>query len=117
MKNIVFFIIPLICFGCNKNHKTETGEEARILFSKSADLIKEYQQKLLQAKDSASLDSLSEQFEKKIIDINFSVSPETDLKLTEQENDSLYNLLSVIQNIKSNKLLEFSIIKKDTIQE
>ena len=88
----------------------------RQLFSQSAELLNDEIKNIFNMRDSLEVDSLHEALEKKLVDINFSYPPETDLLLTEQENDSLFKLLSVFRNIKEEKLKEFHINKTDTIE-
>lgn len=88
----------------------------RQLFSQSAEILNDEIKNIFNMRDSLEVDSLHEALEKKLVDINFSYPPETDLLLTEQENDSLFKLLSVFRNIKEEKLKEFHINKTDTIE-
>lgn len=88
----------------------------RQLFSQSAEILNDEIKNIFNMRDSLEVDSLHEALEKKLVDINFSYPPETDLLLTEQENDSLFKLLSHFRNIKEEKLKEFHINKTDTIE-
>ena len=88
----------------------------RQLFSQSAEILNDEIKNIFNMRDSLEVDSLHEALEKKLVDINFSYPPETDLLLTEQENDSLFKLLSLFRNIKEEKLKEFHINKTDTIE-
>ena len=88
----------------------------RQLFSQSAEILNDEIKNIFNMRDSLEVDSLHEALEKKLVDLNFSYPPETDLLLTEQENDSLFKLLSLFRNIKEEKLKEFHINKTDTIE-
>ena len=119
MKSITFLPVLLIFAfsSCGSKENKERNSEADDLFNKSVQTIIESTLKIKNASDSIEVDSISEAFEKRIIEINFSVSAETDLKLNEQENDSLYKLLNNFRNLKEEKLRELSISHNDTIPE
>ena len=101
--------------SCGNKKESRRSGDADVLFTQSVNLLNQITQQLTFAKDSLSVDSLSDLFEKKIVEINFSVSPETDLNLTEQENDSLSKLYRKYLSIKSTKLIEFSITYNDSV--
>ena len=107
-----FLVISMI--SCVKKENKEQNEDSQKLFEQSALLIKEFSEKIKTAQDSASVDSLSELFEKKLTQINFDFPAETDLKLSEQDNDSLFKLIRQYQNIKILKLSELE--KTDTLE-
>lgn len=108
-KNNFIFILGccgLFLLSCESREKKETRQFANQLFDKSVSLFLEYQQKYKSAPDSLAVDSLSEIFEKQLVEINFSFPPETDLKLTEEENDSLFELARKLILIKNERLKE-----------
>lgn len=108
----IFFL-----FSCHNKTLQDQREEARKLFEQSADLISQCIENVNNAKDSMEVSNVNEFFEKKITDINFSVPPKTDLKLSEQENDSLFKLLQIYKKTQIIKLKELSIIEIDSIDE
>lgn len=108
-------VILLSFYSCQKHENKDNSEEARELFNKSAFLINEFTDKIASAQDSLTVDSLQQLFEKRIVDLNFSFSPETDYKLTEEENDSIFYLMSRMKNITHLKLEEFSIQVPDSL--
>ena len=105
MKYLVF-LLPFLMITCSASEKTEEDREARQLFSQSAGLIKDFSLRIKNAPDSAAVDSLIDIFEKKITDINFNFPALTDLKQTEQENDSILNLINQLMFIRSSRLQE-----------
>lgn len=109
------FLLLFLFIACGKNNDSDNYEEARLLFSQSAELIIDTTQKIELSNDSSAIDSLSRLYEKKITDINFSIPPETDLKLTEQENDSLFKLMVNMQRTKEDKLKKLAESLPDTI--
>ena len=112
---IIFLIVCSFVISCGNKKESRRSGDADVLFTQSVNLLNQITQQLTFAKDSLSVDSLSDLFEKKIVEINFSVSPETDLNLTEQENDSLSKLYGKYLSIKRAKLIEFSITYNDSV--
>lgn len=111
-----FFFAGLLflLFSC-KNKEIDAREEAAgELFVKSAETLIDITEKINESKDSVEIDSLLTVYEKKITQINFACPPDTDLKLTEQDNDSLFHLIQILQETKQIKLKSFSINEKDT---
>ena len=103
--------ILLCCIGCKKEDSSENIDEARDLFNRSAQTIIYFISQIKQASDSLTIDSLNLAFEKNLIDINFSYPPQTDMKLTEHENDSLFKLMSDLKSISEKKLVYFKEIQ------
>lgn len=114
-KFIFIFPLLLLCISCHNNKENSDEEEARALFSQSVNLILEFTSKIKIATDSMQVDSLSEIFEKKITDINFRFPSNTDFKLTEQENDSLFHLMEIYRKEKNIKYNSLSIQSCDSI--
>lgn len=81
-------------FSSCGNVKTDNGEAmADQLFEKSANVIKGYTDSLANVADSATLRRLKDGFNEKMSKINFQFPADTDLKLSEEENDSLIRLI------------------------
>ena len=84
----------LLPFSSCGNVKTDNGEAmADQLFEKSANVIKGYTDSLANVADSATLRRLKDGFNEKMSKINFQFPADTDLKLSEEENDSLIRLI------------------------
>ena len=118
MKKFVFlFAFSLVLLSCNKKEEHSGSLEARELFNLSAETILDYIKSIPEAKDSADVDSLYNRFQKEVTDINFKFPPETDLKLTEQENDSLFVLLQRLNIVRKEKLESLVFNPNDSISE
>ena len=84
----------LLPFSSCGNVKTDNGEAmADQLFEKSANVIKGYTDSFANVADSATLRRLKDGFNEKMSKINFQFPADTDLKLSEEENDSLIRLI------------------------
>ena len=91
----IFFLSS--CVGKKSNSiPDESGE----LFKKSEQLIRLYIDSITTAKDSTSLINIINNFDSKITNLNYSFPPDTDLKMSEQENDSLIHLFKKLENAK-----------------
>lgn len=101
--------------ACEKKEVSDNSPEARELFNRSAALIIETTNSLQSAKDITELDSLNSTYEKRITDLNFQYPPQTDYKLTEEENDSLSRLMKRMEYMKKEKIREFEKQETDTI--
>lgn len=111
----IYLLMQLFMMGC-KRERIDQNDDASLLFDESAQVIIEYTDKIRAAQDSLSVDSLSEAFEKRIIDINFSFPGDTDLKLSEQDNDSLYSLLQTYLNVKKEVYRNLAISPVDSLE-
>lgn len=111
-------LLPILFLlsGCNKNKGADLPDPASELFISSANAILEFTKQLEHAKDSLEVDSISIQFEKELIRINFSFPPQTDYKISEQDNDSLYKLLTGWRIAKDNVLNRLSKFKTDSLE-
>lgn len=111
MFKYILFMVLIFAFisgGCKKEDNSDQGIEARILFSETAYALSSITSQIQSAKDSASIDLLSKILEKRMTDINFSVAPETDFDMTEQENDSLFKLMEVMKSKRQQRLEELA---------
>ena len=117
MYRLLFSLVFSFLFisSCQKNVEKNYNEEAVNLFNQSAQTIIDYHEMIDSAKDSLEVDSIYADFEKKITDINFECPPQTDFKLSEQENDSLFFLISRLNELKKSKLKDFQLFKSDTL--
>lgn len=106
---LIWSLVSFMLFSCIKKEDNDTSDEARDLFSLSADLIIDITDMIKTAGDSIQVDSLSQLFEKRITEINFAFPPETDMKLTEQENDSIFKLIESLRSVKKDKLISLSV--------
>ena len=84
-------VIPLLG-GCSKKQTEGKRVDAVRLFSESARLIRLYIDSLSSATDSATLLDLDARFSNRLTDLNFQFPSETDLDISEGENDTLTNL-------------------------
>lgn len=93
-KTFIFSLFALLCaFGCTKEKKQKDRSEASDMFYRICMLTKEYTEKLNDAPDSSSWALACAEYEDKLDKISFSYPPDTDLLLTEGQNDTIHSLM------------------------
>lgn len=111
----ILSVCLIISVSCRKKEESHGEDEARELFKNSIELISKYTEDIKLANDSSSVDSLYKDFEKEISNVNFSFPPETDFKLSEQENDSIFDLLLKLNLTRKVKLESLNKNVNDSI--
>lgn len=86
-------VAAVLSAGCSSSGDKDGEREAGNLYQESYALVKSYTDSLSKAADSAAVARLSEHFEDRITRLNFKYKADTDLEMTEQENDTLSVLL------------------------
>ncbi len=97
----------LFVFGsssCSSHAEQETQREANNLYEETYKLVKLYTDSMRNAPDSAAVAALSANYERRIAKLNFQYKPDTDLDMTEQENDTLFKLISVYVKERDSRL-------------
>ena len=79
--------------GCGGSKKVKDRAEAHELFEAVTSLTKSYTARVAAAPDSASWAMLCEEYEDSLDKVNFSFPPDTDLMLTEGQNDTITSLM------------------------
>lgn len=78
------------CRNSGENHDHAVAEQ---LFQKSLRLIELYTDSMKNVSDSASYRRMKNDFDEKLAKVNFQFPADTDLHLTQEENDSLAKIL------------------------
>lgn len=106
----VAFVATLCVFAsCNHNNANISRQQARDLFVKSKSLLTAYSDSLKSAKDSAQVLGLVHHADSLITKLNFEYPVDTDLSISESENDTLINLTSRIIQMRDSLLHRFSL--------
>ena len=94
-KTLISFATALIATSfaaCDENNEKTDRSEARHLFVATVNLTAAYCDSMKLAADSAAVARLDNAYQAQLTRLNMGVAPETDTKLTEGENDTLYIL-------------------------
>lgn len=106
-RNTFFALLAIVCIGfcgCNKENSSKDRRDASEMFEKICRLTEEYTGKLEEAPDSADWAALCTEFEEKLDKVNFSYAPDTDLLLTEGQNDTIQSLLQEYVRIRDQRI-------------
>ncbi|MDE5976118.1 MAG: hypothetical protein K2M10_06605 [Muribaculaceae bacterium] len=108
----------LLFISCNTNDKKEVTDSSGLLFQKSVDLINLYVDSIRNAKDSLQFQTIVRNFNWKITTLNYDFPPDTDLLLSEEENDSLIKLYKKLERVKMHQdSVVMNRIRPDSISE
>ena len=103
--------------GRSEEEEGSRPDDARHLYESIMKLTKIYSDSIRMAPDSATVVGAFERFNARLDTINFSVAPDTDLLLTEGENDTLYNNLIALRQIYDRKLAELGMAPRIVTDE
>ena len=104
----VFFIVIIACeviFTCcmNNERKDSKGEEDR-LYAETLALIRQYSDSLEVSKDTAAIKNLMIHFQDRLDRLNNKVAPETDMRMSEGQNDTLAQMLIALLRLRDERL-------------
>ncbi len=122
MKNtfIILASLSLIWLGgCAKENKNKDRSEATDMFKRICSLTKEYTEKLNNAPDSASWADCCQEYEHQLDKISFSYPPDTDLLLTEGQNDTIHSLMLDYVKTRDERIhsILYPVVINDTIAD
>ncbi len=106
-KTVLFTLLAavLLCAGgCSPEKKKKDRGEANEMFERICKLTEDYTKRLENAPDSADWASLCSEFEEKLDKITFSYPPDTDLLLTEGQNDTIHLLMDKYVNVRKGRI-------------
>lgn len=83
----------LCAIACTQEKSSKDRKDATAMYERICTLTKEYTEKLEEAPDSADWAAIGAEFEEKLDKINLNVPPDTDLLLTEGQNDTIHALM------------------------
>ncbi len=110
----------LVCFwGCKPEKNIKDRSEATEMFGKICKLTKEYTDRLTDSPDSAAWALLCNEFEEKLDKISFSYPPDTDLLLTEGQNDTIHSLMLEYIQARDGRIHDilYPVVELDSISD
>lgn len=111
-------ILSFICvLGCTTEKKSMDRSEATDMFNRICSLTKEYTEKFSEVPDSSGWATICNEFEDKLDKISFSYPPDTDLLLTEGQNDTIHALMLDYIRMRDDRIHEilYPVIELDTL--
>ena len=102
-------VLLSVLAGCGKSGDGDRmpPDDAYLLYHKTNRLLRQYYDSISQAPDSATAIGAFEHLNSELDSLNFSVEADTDLKLTEGENDTTYRNIIAVRKLYDRKLVEF----------
>lgn len=102
------YLIPaiaiLLAASCSSNSEEKSEQEVRKLFEQTCKLTKLYTDSIKSANDTTAVEALMTRFDERMTDLNFSVTADTDLKLTEGQNDTIASLIAKLRSVYNARL-------------
>ncbi len=109
--------VASIFASCSKETKHKDRSNANEMYERICKLTKEYTEKVADSPDSASWAATCVEFEDKLDKVNFSYPPDTDLLLTEGQNDTIYSLMTAYLEARDGRIhrILHPVIETDTL--
>lgn len=108
MRSLLYIVLAavmsLAAVGCGNGKKVKDRTEAHELFDAVTTLTKSYTSKIAAASDSAVWATLCEEYEDSLDKVNFSFPPDTDLMLTEGQNDTITTLIATYVRVRDERI-------------
>ena len=121
MKKSIFIavisIASLCIAGCSKEKKYVDRSDAKEMFERICKLTSDYTEILANSADSLSWAKATSEYEEKLDKINFSFPPDTDLLLTEGQNDTIHSLMLAYIKARDERIHEilYPIVEVDSL--
>lgn len=110
MRLLFYIVFSLVLIGGFMSCKTETDvkdrTEAHELFENIVSLTKRYSGMVSEAKDSAEWEKHCTAFEDSLDKINFKFPPDTDLLLSEGQNDTIMTMMKAYIEARDSRINE-----------
>ena len=107
----------LLSAGCKGEGKADDRTQAEEMYARICELTKTYTSRLETAPDSTDWAAECSEFEEKLDKISFSYPPDTDLLLTEGQNDTIYVLMQEYAKVRNRRVrgLRYPDAEADTL--
>lgn len=112
-KTVIFFLSAILMSGilqisCSHEKRNAKREYAATLYYRSVSMLKIYTDSMMAARDSSDLLGLAERLNNQLAVLNFECPSDTDLEITEGENDTLTMLTDKIVMLRDSMLFRFA---------
>ncbi len=104
--------------GCDQEKKSKDRSEAQEMYEKICKLTQDYTNRLLDSPDSSSWAAACTEYEDRLEKISFSYPPDTDLLLTEGQNDTIHSLMLAYIQVRDERIQRIlhPIVEADTLE-
>lgn len=111
---VVTLMTGLFILGaCQEKKPTPQETAAPELYRSVVGVLRGYSDSIARAKDSAGVNRLMERLTEELTGINFNQPANTDWSLSEDENDSIYQLTTRLMKLRDERLKKLS---KDSVE-
>lgn len=117
---IAAWIVLALCSCHNRDGNTSEDaipDQASELYESTLRLISLYTDSIEHATDSTQVEDIFARFNARLDSLNFAVPPDTDLRLSEGENDTLYINIENLRHLHDSRLRGLKVVKNDTCQQ
>ncbi len=101
--------------SCRDEERNNEREQAVTLYQRTCRAASIYTDSLSKAKDSTEVTDLFNRFEERLVEINYSVLPDTDYGLSEGENDTIKMMLDTLLAVHDLRLRQLGEKKQEPI--
>lgn len=108
--------IILLAGGCSERN-SERHDDSDRLYQGTLELAREYADSISFATDSASLERAFERFNLLLDSLNFTVEPDTDLMLSEGENDTVTRTVLSLRDLYETRKKEIERGATDSLND
>lgn len=110
-------MLLLILAACTEKKTDQARVAARSLYQQSERILSKYTDSVKSARDSSSLLGIMERLDLALTECEFTYPPETDLRMSEGENDTLANLALRISFLRDSLLYVYAhpVVPSDSI--
>lgn len=125
MKNMMPILVGLTLgsiaafslMSCRQDVKVKDRRDAHRLYERIVDLTEHYSRKVAQASDSVSWAAICNAYEDSLGKISFSFPPDTDLLLTEGQNDTIHSLMKEYAIARDARIREilYPVVEPDSL--
>jgi|GEM_PF-3083194 len=105
----------MLAAGCAKPTKGDDNRLRDDLYRHVCALTRTYADSMRVATDSATVSGLMERYSQRLSDINMKFPPATDMKLAEDQNDTIYMLTQQLVAARNKALMPPDTVAADTI--
>ena len=102
--------------ACGVKEEEVEDDDTDLLYHSTLKLTKIYADSIKMATDSATASGAFSRFNAELDSLNFRVRPDTDLLLTEGENDTIYANLMTVRKIYDRKMKELGEIPRQEVE-
>lgn len=94
LSGMILMVSMLMVMSCRNGDNADDRTEARELFRQLSELNRSFTSSVASAPDSAAWAKITLAYEDSLAKINFRFPPDTDLEMSQGENDTLFSLTS-----------------------